>query len=292
MNDYIYNPQEIIQAKQRQDYSSIPYDYGKYINIPQIQKPFIQFLEQEKLTSNKEAYHYWTEANTAETLVKKISLLTQGAEKGNDLCAKELGEYYLKEDGVPKNNAKAEKYLVLAARCGIVDAMFHLGMLYMDKKDDKALEALDWLCKAAINGQPNAFACLARHLINPILCEQIEARIAVYFKKVCDKDECTAAEYEFIGLCFYTGICCAKNKEWAKQYWVQGEEQGNLYCGVLLEICADIFKEAEEDCCQNDVEENQMGNNNSGCSCILVLCIGLMVLFGVLMSVVLALNGL
>ncbi len=56
--------------------------------------------------------------------------LTAKAEKGDAYAQFELGKLYQEGDGVPQDDAQAEKWLTKSAEQNDVDAQFYLGLVY------------------------------------------------------------------------------------------------------------------------------------------------------------------
>lgn len=238
--------------KENKDYSNIPFDYGKYIENKKIQEPFKRFLEQEEKISNNEANHYWIEANDISDSGEKIRLLLQGAKEGSAVCAQELGLIYLgngssnmEVHGIQKNYKEAEKYLKYAAECGFNTAMGFLGLLYSQSDDDDIFwESFNWLCKAVINGEISFYNNVAYYCQGANSKKAFETYFAVYFRDICDKENRTALENLFLGWCFFEGICCVQNLDFAEMYWEEAKEQGDykvkIRCEMLLEALNEI----------------------------------------------------
>ncbi len=202
------------------------------------QKAFKKFLEEKKLPFDEEINRkYWIQIDETENINEKVRILLEGAKQGSVFCEKELGAMYASGNGVQKNLQEAEKYLRHAAECGNLEAMYLLGLVYTND-EDRVLEALDWICKAAIEGNAAAYIKLSDYIKNKTLREQIELRLNVFYYTVFPKnpkENRTFAENRFMGWCAYEGICCIKNLEMAEMYWIEGKEEGDFICGFLLE---------------------------------------------------------
>ena len=133
---------------------NVPCDYGKYIQCPELQNHFRQFLMKENKKYNREMdIKYWCMSDDESDMSKKIGILEKGADLGGAACSRELANYYNVGQGVTQNKIKAEKYIRYSAECGIPEGMFILSAIYGNKDDRKLfLEGIDWLCKAAIKG--------------------------------------------------------------------------------------------------------------------------------------------
>ncbi len=104
------------------------------------------------------------------------------------------------------------------------------------QKGDKE-DCLDWLCKAAVKGDGNAFMTLAKYAAEDTDKDLIEARLSVYFREVCENEQNDYKTNRFLGWCYMTGICCAQNFGLAKMYWKAGADQDDVRCKVYLDIC-------------------------------------------------------
>lgn len=217
------------------NYSQMESDYGKHIENPKIQEAFLRFLEKEEKKSNEAARHYWEEAFQLTDTDKKIKLLLLGVKEGDALSSQELGEMYIKGEEVPKDLKKAEEYLRFPAECGYSESMYFFGLICM-QKGDKA-DCLDWLCKAAVKGDANAFMTLAKYAAEDTDKDLIEARLSVYFREVCENGQNDYKTNRFLGWCYMTGICCAQNLGLAKTYWKAGADQNDVRCKVYMDIC-------------------------------------------------------
>ncbi|MCM1218528.1 MAG: hypothetical protein NC548_28910 [Lachnospiraceae bacterium] len=145
----------------------------------------------------------------------------------------------------------AEKYLKFAAECGLPSAMGFLGFLYGEgKDDDKFLEGVRWLCMSIIDGAIAFYKKLGDICKVESTNTLFNLHFAVYFREICDKEMHTAKENQFLGWCYFEGMCCIQNLDKAKMYWQAGEEQGSPYCGMLLKH--EIFKNGNRSADQND----------------------------------------
>ena len=70
------------------------------------------------------------------------------ADAGDLEAMLELGKKFANGDGVKRNEAKAEKYLVKAAQSGNVAAQIELGKFYTVSLKYSSVKALDWFEKA------------------------------------------------------------------------------------------------------------------------------------------------
>lgn len=236
--------------------SSRPYNYGKYIDNKAVQEPFRQFLAQETKESNQKADHYWIEATDGNDISEKVRLLSQGISEGSALCSQELGKMYFAGDEVQKDLKKAEEYLWNAAECGLPNAMWAFGLICMDNDENMGL---NWMCRAAVKGDINACQTLAKYASQDAgRREQIEARLSVYYQEICDKEERKGEENQFLGWCSAAGICCVQNFDLAEIYWIEGKEQGSIYCSALLDIYGfeQLDDEKSEKNTANDIKED------------------------------------
>lgn len=215
------------------NYSNTPWDYGKLIDDPKIQQPFSEFLFSPDDKYDERLYDkYFEEAGNANTMSEKLRILKNGANEGCIYCHAELGKMYVTGEGVSVDYEQAERHLRKAARCGLPESMFYLGMVYA-KTEDRVLEALDWLCKAAIRGEIASFRFLGMYSSNEVVKNQIEGRLSVYFKKVMEKEGTPGTDYRFLGCCVYLGLCCIRDTDKAQIYWMEGVESGDIYCRIL-----------------------------------------------------------
>lgn len=185
------------------DFSKIPYDYGKNIvNLP-VQRHFQAFLNQKNDTYNKELNDKWFQkAMLLDNIYEKVEILKDGSKAGSVSCAQELGSMYVSgNEVVGKDLEKAKEYLLKAAKSGLPNAMHLLGIVYTNY-ENLALDALDWVCKSAIKGALPAYKTLNDYSIRYTLRVQIEDRLSVYFREICDKDELTGLENRFLGFCY------------------------------------------------------------------------------------------
>lgn len=155
--------------------------------------------------------------NDASDLSEKMDSLIKGVQDGSMFCELELGKMYIRNDLI-----EAEKHLRKAAECRLVEAMYFLELVYV-KIEDKVLEALDWLCKAAIKGDILSFRTLYKLSANYLVKTQIEDRLSVYFRDICDKSSTSGLENRVLGCCYYTGLCCVQNSDMSELMWIKGK---------------------------------------------------------------------
>lgn len=238
------------------DFSNIPHDYGKNIVNPLIQDEFLNFLNQKDVPHDKRLdSEWWGKAEETSDEGKKVQILKTGCEHGSVLCDQELGCMYASGSTyVPKDLEKAKVHLLKAAKCGFSTAMYFLGLVYM-QDEDFVFEALDWICKAAVHGTITAYKSLNECAKNYTVKVQIEDRLSVYFRTICDKEEPNGKENRFLGFCYYAGLCCIPNLNFAELHWLAAQEQGDIYAPLLLEN-PNIIGEPAEQVVQTNKEYN------------------------------------
>lgn len=205
--------------------------------LRQVQERFQQFLERQDAVSNNEADEYWIQSEDASDPAEKVRLLEQGMQEGSAVCAQQLGDMYMSGNGVPKNLVQAETYLQKAADCGLPIAMFLLAQICFKSSADKAL---DLLCRSAIKGNVNAYLQIAELASKePVLREQLEARLMVFYQKVHDQKDPDRWVNQFVGWCCATGICCPQDFDFAQARWLLGIDQENFGCQFFMDMYKD-----------------------------------------------------
>ena len=229
------------------DFSNVPHDYGKNIVNPLVQDEFLNFLNQKAVPYDKRLdSEWWGKAEETSNESEKVQIRKAGCDHGSVLCDQELGTMYASGSTyVPKDLEKAKVHLLRAAKCGLPSAMYFLGLVYM-KDEDLVFEALDWICKAAIRGDITAYKSLNECAKNYTVKVQIEDRLSVYFRTICDKEEPNGKENRFLGFCYYAGLCCIPNLDFAELHWLAAKEQGDIYVSLLLENPSIIGDAAEQ----------------------------------------------
>lgn len=197
---------------------------------------------------------------------KTLSWYKKAAQKGSADAAYELGEMYEEGNGVTKNMPEAVKWYKLAAGKGDVDAMIALGFCYMegdgipadhdagyhsfiqaadagsvdamrylgdyfataDMGNDCA-SALDWYMKAAGSGDTASIKPVGVMVMKDECPTADKASIAMWMRKLADKDNADACFY--MGGFYITGTGVAKNPGRGMEYLIKDRELG-AYTGV------------------------------------------------------------
>lgn len=109
-----------------------------------------------------------------------FELFKKAAEAGDPLAAYKLGDYYAKPDNGQAEPDKAEalRLKTIAAEAGYALAQYDVAKMHFDAEETDA--ALEWLLRAAQQGQPDALRALAS-LYNSDAIPKDAARTYAYY---------------------------------------------------------------------------------------------------------------
>ena len=158
------------------------------------------------------------------------------AQQGNEKAQFDMGLYYLRGQGVAKDEAKAVEWLQKSADQGYVKAQVVLGGMYeqgLDVQKDDA-QAVYWLRKAAEQGDAGAQTNLGVHYVDGTGVEQDEQAGREWDQKAADQGNANA-QYN-LGLLYFQGKSIARDYPQAKLWFGKAASQGQSAAQFALGI--------------------------------------------------------
>jgi len=110
--------------------------------------------EAQFLLGTSEVFYAWGSGGDPKTIfVEQVYWIRKAAEQGHAGAQCQLGERYHLGQGVPKDDAEAEKWLRKAAEHDYTNAQVDLGTMYSHRRSPQDhVEAINWYRKAAEQG--------------------------------------------------------------------------------------------------------------------------------------------
>ena len=149
-----------------------------------------------------------------------------------------LGLCYHNGGGVAKDDMEAVKWFRKAAEQSHADAQYNLGVCYRDgqgvAQDDA--EAVKWWLKAAEQGSASAQFNLGVRYREGKGVAKNEAEAAKWYRKAAEQGD-TEAQYN-LGLCYAKGSGVAQDAAEVVKWWRKAAEQGHATAQKLLDAGA------------------------------------------------------
>lgn len=202
----------------------------------EIQEEFEKFLNKPDTVYDKSLdWKYWSDvADHNYSDAVKFQKYYEGFLAGSSLCSQMLGEMYISGSGVEEDYGVASYYFGHSAKRGNAASMTYLAMAYFLDGDELFYEeAMQWISKAVILGDGKGYVVLAGWVkSNQGIRNYVECCLQKHYEKTVKKDAYTKEDYRFLGWCFWTGVCCEKNRVKAKEIWDEGGKK-DLTCKTL-----------------------------------------------------------
>lgn len=199
------------------------------------------------------AYFHGEQRFIRQDYEKAREFFEKAAGKGNPVALYYLGNLYNDGLGVEQDEERARLYYLRAAEKGHPDAQMITGVSHImdgitlrDEKEQNAeyVIAVDWLKKAAAQGQPEALFWLGDMTLKGLGTEEDEAKGLAMIREAADKKNPNALS--MLGAFHWRGMYgFEKNPLKAHALMVKSELLGNEQAAALREALEDTMSKEE-----------------------------------------------
>lgn len=162
--------------------------------------------------------------------VEKFNILIKEAENGHIDSQYQVGEMYVKGNGVHKNEKEAAIWFQKAANLGHKKAQHNIGLLYYMAPESKqnTEKAIEWFTKASDQGVTDSTFMLGQIYMEGKGGIKNTERGFNYLYVAAEKGHPEAQNS--VGYCYATGDCpnVSVNIEKAKEWFIKAARQGNI----------------------------------------------------------------